>query len=201
MSDAYCMVCGEPWDYYGARHGDMEKWEFELFRKGAGCPSCEGEADEPFEPTQLRHADFGDEDGLERLLPGEKPKWEKPESVKLWQCDGCGVHAVRDANQELAYELPKGSPAARWSRTHPFHDPEKWLDIDAEPAHIFQKGQKVCEFCIDYCEECDKELSSQIDFDDVYDDGYSFPTHSYFGKCRYLCVDCYEKQSSEEDEE
>lgn len=78
MSDAYCMVCGEPWDYYGARHGDMEKWEFELFRKGAGCPSCEGVTDKPFDPTKLAHIEFGDEDGLERLLPGDRPKWEKP---------------------------------------------------------------------------------------------------------------------------
>ena len=40
MGDVYCAICGEPWDYYGAKHGDMEPEEFEKFMKGKGCPCC-----------------------------------------------------------------------------------------------------------------------------------------------------------------
>jgi len=41
MGDVYCAKCGEPWDYYGARHGDMEPEEFERFMRGEGCPVCD----------------------------------------------------------------------------------------------------------------------------------------------------------------
>lgn len=40
MSDIYCAKCGEPWDAYGVRHGDMEPNEAEKFRRGQGCPCC-----------------------------------------------------------------------------------------------------------------------------------------------------------------
>lgn len=38
--DVYCRVCGEPWDYYGVKHGDMTPEEAERFLRGEGCPSC-----------------------------------------------------------------------------------------------------------------------------------------------------------------
>lgn len=40
MSDILCALCGEPWDAYGVRHGDMEPWEAKKFLAGQGCPSC-----------------------------------------------------------------------------------------------------------------------------------------------------------------
>ena len=40
MADISCAVCGEPWDAYGVRHGDMEDDEAELFLAGKGCPAC-----------------------------------------------------------------------------------------------------------------------------------------------------------------
>lgn len=41
MSDIYCTVCGEPWDAYGVRHGDMPPAEARQFLAGQGCPSCD----------------------------------------------------------------------------------------------------------------------------------------------------------------
>ena len=40
MSDILCTVCGEPWDGYGVRHGDMTPAEARKFLAGQGCPSC-----------------------------------------------------------------------------------------------------------------------------------------------------------------
>lgn len=40
MGDILCAKCGEPWDSYGVRHGDMEASAAARFNKGEGCPSC-----------------------------------------------------------------------------------------------------------------------------------------------------------------
>jgi hypothetical protein len=40
--DLYCKRCGEPWDAYGVRHGDLTDEERERFFKGEGCPACFG---------------------------------------------------------------------------------------------------------------------------------------------------------------
>ncbi len=41
MSDILCAICGEPWDAYGVRNGDMTPAEARKFLAGRGCPSCE----------------------------------------------------------------------------------------------------------------------------------------------------------------
>jgi|DewCreStandDraft_5_1066085.scaffolds.fasta_scaffold01803_25 RecJ-like exonuclease len=40
MGDIYCTVCGEPWDAYGVKHGDMAPDEAHRFLRGEGCPAC-----------------------------------------------------------------------------------------------------------------------------------------------------------------
>ena len=40
MSDILCAKCGEPWDAYGVRNGDMEPEESKKFLSGEGCPVC-----------------------------------------------------------------------------------------------------------------------------------------------------------------
>jgi hypothetical protein len=40
MSDIRCAKCGEPWDAYGVRNGDMDSSEASKFMRGEGCPSC-----------------------------------------------------------------------------------------------------------------------------------------------------------------
>ena len=42
MGDIICRNCGEPWDAYGARHGDMSQAEYQMLITGKGCPSCHG---------------------------------------------------------------------------------------------------------------------------------------------------------------
>lgn len=41
MSDILCSICGEPWDAYGVRNGDMTPAEVRKFLSGQGCPSCD----------------------------------------------------------------------------------------------------------------------------------------------------------------
>ena len=67
--DLYCARCGEPWDAYGVRHGDLTDEERELFLKGEGCPSCWGEevVSRPFRAELMAtlHEVLGDDlDGL-----------------------------------------------------------------------------------------------------------------------------------------
>lgn len=88
MSDVLCVVCGEPWDFYGARHGDMESWEYRLFKLGAGCPSCEGKSEGPgFDPESIISFENGDDDEMDRIIAyeahmcGTAPKWLQPEEV------------------------------------------------------------------------------------------------------------------------
>lgn len=90
MSDVYCLKCGEPWDYWGAQHGEMKAWEWDLFRKGAGCPSCEGRRDPNWEPNKLEHFELGDLDPAERF---EEPtaKWGPPPNKVVWSCSECGL--------------------------------------------------------------------------------------------------------------
>lgn len=74
------------WDAWGAGHGDMTDWEYELFRKGVGCPGCKGKPTVEFQPTSIEHVEFGDEDpalrieAFERRDAGEfaNIKWEPP---------------------------------------------------------------------------------------------------------------------------
>jgi len=40
MGDVKCKQCGEPWDYYGLYHGDVEPSERKMILAGKGCPSC-----------------------------------------------------------------------------------------------------------------------------------------------------------------
>jgi len=40
MGDVNCAKCGELWDYYGVRNGDMEPQEGKRFLRGEGCPCC-----------------------------------------------------------------------------------------------------------------------------------------------------------------
>jgi len=147
--DIYCIKCGEPWDAWGARNGDMAPWEYNLFRKGAGCPCCQGE-DNGFMPERLEHVEFGDEDPAIRInqmedkLDGLLPKWERPENPVFWTCEGCGVQVIgnldypKDSDDYLEYHLPSNAPGHKWYNSHPYHrgTPEK------EPAHVFKHEER-----------------------------------------------------------
>ena len=209
MSDVKCVVCGEPWDYWGVRHGDMAVWEFDLFRKGSGCPSCEGRVKQGWHPESLEDVEFGDEDPGERLsayedcLNGTAPKWERPELKTVWQCDGCGVQAVEDPDylhydgtkvvcDGLSYQLPHDAKGQQWFNSHPYGMGRP----DREPAATFGED-RVCEFCLSHCEECGAEVSGVLEFGDMYDEGYCVTHPDYFD--RVACLNCYEKIDHDEE--
>src|SRR6266542_702522 len=100
MSDIHCAVCGEPWDSYGARHGDMAPWEYRLFRQGAGCPCCEGNAPAEHIDEHLRSVVMNDEDpdsfALLHAPDATRPKWARPPDQVLFECAGCGARLERD---------------------------------------------------------------------------------------------------------
>lgn len=202
--DVRCVVCGEPWDYYGIDHGDMEAWEATLFKAGSGCPCCEGKPTEKFEPTSVSDFEFGDEDPILRIyayddaMRGVAPKWKKPEPKVFWKCDGCGVEVIGDPafkpdhKDYLIYNQPKGAKCNDWHVSHPF-----WKGTpEEEPAHVFQGGDKVCEYCLQHCSNCSREVCSTLEFGDTYDDGNAFPdpNNQYTD---VICIDCYETVCSE----
>lgn len=41
MADIICKKCGEPWDYYGLKDGDVEPDEARRILAGEGCPCCD----------------------------------------------------------------------------------------------------------------------------------------------------------------
>lgn len=59
MSDIRCAICGEPWDAYGVRHGDMTPPEADLFLQGRGCPDC-----------SFGRVNVLEEDGVDPVLAG-----------------------------------------------------------------------------------------------------------------------------------
>lgn len=209
MSDVRCVVCGEPWDYWGARHGDMKQWEWELFRKGAGCPACEGEPN-GYEPETLSDVEFGDLDPGERIAAREDheakraPEWKASEPEVVWTCSGCGVQVVRDPDElytdgssttgdALCYHVPRGARAAQWYNSHPFTYRGEPTE---EPAHTFEGGETVCEFCLDHCDHCGREVCGTLEGGDCYSDDQAFtlPEHQNGMRCTYHCIDCVEHQ-------
>lgn len=202
MSDVRCIICGEPWDHYGVKHGDMLEWESKLFLAGAGCPCCKGNPDKKFEPRSLSDLEFGDDDPairidqLEDRDEGKAPKWERPNDPVLWTCDACGVQVIGNVNYPensehyLEYRLPNGAPGTQWYHSHPYYkgSPEK------EPTHVFEGGQKVCEFCLDHCHECRRAICTLLDVD-TYDDGWGASPEGYSPDL--FCIDCVESMCSE----
>jgi hypothetical protein len=209
MSDIRCVVCGEPWDAWGANHGDMLPWELKLFRQGAGCPSCEGTPN-GYAPATLDDVENGDDDPMlriiaaERVARGDAPKWERPADPIHWTCDGCGVQVITNldscsqdgretrTDDALEYSIPYKSRAHDWYHSH---NPRNGCP-ETEPAHTFENGTKVCEFCLTRCTECDAPLCSTIEYGDTYDEGNPLPSPEDSNES--VCVDCLDKVESRE---
>jgi hypothetical protein len=188
--DIRCTVCGEPWD----SDLDMALWEKDLFRKGVGCPGCEGiEPTTPWEPTSISDLENGGDDEYERFsaLDGRdnRPVWKRPDPVVEWSCDACGVVAQRNPDSgELEWDIPRGAKAAQWYHSHPFTRQDY---ADDGPAHTFTDGRKVCSYCLDHCADCDRPISSILDHDDTYSDGNSFLPEGCYHRSDAVCIDCY----------
>ena len=55
MSNIICRVCGEPWDMYGLKHGDVKPDEADKILDGKGCPCCK------FGTDPKKHEDHAEE--------------------------------------------------------------------------------------------------------------------------------------------
>ena len=201
MSDIKCRVCGEPWDYYGARTGDMKWWEFELFRKGGGCPCCQGESDLDQDTgleLHLRSVVFGGTDEpdifeeLHNVDGAPRPEWREPEESVVWKCDGCGVKVVRsnerpynckpDDPQWLEWGTPLGGRARYWNRA-----------VEQEPYAELEMGGDTfyfCDECASHCDECG-EVVVTASGDWVEAAAMKSPESSDYYNPDWVCSECY----------
>lgn len=168
MADINCIVCGEPWDGYGARHGDMAPWEYTLFRTGAGCPCCEGETPDDADPEEIAYdvakrqvfSPGTDDDALVDNFvciadgtTSKRPKWERPDDPTLWTCHACPAHVVRD--------LDTGDLDWRKLGQGLYNLPHR-ADIDPpETAPYIVDGNGYCPVCAQNCDECDTPMTSE----------------------------------------
>lgn len=175
--DIKCVVCGEPWDSYGIKHGDMSPWEAVLFRAGAGCPSCEGVSN-GWTPSTFDDIENGDEDPMVRLIQAEnvadRPPWKRPDDVVKWTCEACDTAIVVDSDDGETFARGRnGYRLNRGGGEYDCHD---------------VAGHKVCECCVETCDDCGCLLCSALSTD-AYDGMASI--HLDNGN-ETLCVTCYE---------
>ena len=211
MADIRCVVCGEPWEAYGIR-SSMAAWEYDLFNKGAGCPACEGQRSEGFEMEKFSDFDNGDEDPMKRIVAyenaqaGNVPEWKIPTDEVIHECDGCDVQLVRLLSEEhyngstLIKEYGWKNIPYQWYQSHPFSRilAEDYVSEDWKPWG--PANFSACPFCAIDCEQCGdvKVGIGNFKFEDVYNPGYSFENDV---GARCICVDCYEQNCAEEDDE
>lgn len=229
MSDIRCAVCGEPWDQWGANHGDMKWWEYDLFKAGAGCPACEGEApdedlDVDIEDVEnhlkdvVSNAEDPDSWGLLHGDPDKRPEWVEPEPKVLWTCAGCGVRCI--ISNEAPYdgkEINKDDVFLEWDGGDKVHyrsgcGPFRYGDILAiqdptrKPEHIVN-DQPYCPGCADECACCDETILTRADDLAPGDNGWCGP-HPFDPMRGSVCYQCtvdleeeLEEEDGEEDEE
>ena len=182
MGNIPCSVCGEPWGAYGVTGGDMLPWEAALFRKGAGCPGCQGEAD-PNEDGGVRREhphleehlrgrviDGGFDDDVDPVgdVAGARPPWVKPPDRVLWTCHDCETRHMWDVDYPLnerdigvAAYFEGGGTSRRW------RDPR------GEPIEL--EGLTLCSNCVSTCPRCVEYVRGE---DSVLRDGdYSNAWH------------------------
>lgn len=191
-----CVICGEPWL---ACLSDMRPWEAALFRKGSGCPCCEGQSD----LTEDQRLDIigrrltvevmecGDLDLVARLGTDEQPPpWERPNDPVLWQCDHCSITSYRDIDDDEPY----------FRRSFNRHTPR---DPDDDPISI--DGETRCSDCVSDCDECGETFREESlwGMNHDYDRAYCEDCHGtvqHREHCEWIREEC-ERIASDEDQE
>jgi hypothetical protein len=199
MPDTHCAICGEDWDLYGVKNGDMLKWEAELFLAGAGCPRCQGldpELDDMPTPVEVLSKAYAPE------LP-PVPEWKRPAAKIAWTCSGCRVAIVEE--QHVGYKAPlswvwQGGRSVHYlyGCSYPYSDyPEQATAEEKAPFEI--AGLPYCEGCVASCSTCDTPIfrRSELQGGDTYDAGSSFLPIGSYRDGDAVCIDCYEKLCSE----
>lgn len=198
--DPKCQKCGTPKSEH-VEHGHCDHSPEEHERMGWSCDTwplerC-GRCHEfqGWQPTKVDDVENGDLDpGLclsawEDFLAGKAPKWERPEPKVVWECDGCHVQVVTNPDfdpkkaPDLAYEYdgPKGGDCTnKWHR----HRTGRYVGLEwvgeappLEPAHVFDaesnSPHRVCDECLDSCNECGAAISNTVEDPDA--EGYCYP--------------------------
>jgi hypothetical protein len=193
----------------------MAKWEATLFRKGAGCPACEGETPEGGDADEIafraaKHEVFcpGDDSGdvAENFIAiadgtSKRPAWERPEDPTKWSCAGCDAKVLTDLDTGEAYFENLGKGLYNLNRDASDADPElrDW---------VLKLGEaEYCPCCAKVCDgdfNCEAVIfrshfstSGKVLYGDTYDEGASFenPSDPYHGGS--VCYGCFENAESE----
>lgn len=204
--DVKCLVCGEPWDYWGLYHGDVQAWEADAIKKGLGCPHCEGNPPEGgYEPENLSDFEYGDEDCISRIY-AQPPDgaYEPPQAEILQVCIGCGVQRIRDRAAEVydgsrrepvyAWYAPAGSDALRWQ--------VEWklsCEDPGAPMADFHGLGPACAHCCDECADCDAIIATHCQgaFASLDGEGEGYLPEGHYHTSDLRCLDCYMHYVSE----
>lgn len=190
--DVRCVVCGEPWDSYGVRNGDMLRWEADLFKKGAGCPCCEGvkpegmtendEDDLLFDRMVMNPDEDGDLDLIDTVINRTRPVWERPEPEVLKTCKGCDARLVRNPDDD-SIEAEGGSSN---QYGYDISDPSNWCEVS---------GNSYCNNCQTICMDCNNTVVTNDDEIGPYDEGWCHHGGVYGNQHR--CRECYDDWQNE----
>ena len=209
MQGIRCAVCGEPWD----GSDGMAPWEYDLFRRGAGCLGCEGCRPEGVSPDEALGGHLGsllfdegcdDPDDFSRLGGGcgDRPKWERPEDDVLFECAGCDSRLLGNV------DFPKDCEFYRYWHTPTVdryyhhrptdrrgdHDWSTDLD-DLFEVDYDKEKRKYCYACADACSDCGETILTNESctgtflVTDTYDPGAS---HADPRNYRSICTACFE---------
>lgn len=158
--DVKCAKCSEPWDAYGAAHGDMTAWEWDLFKRGAGCPCCEGAVpygvDEDAARAAHVHAvviDAAWDDphafALVNDIDAPVPAWKKPQDEVIRKCESCGDRAriMKSVDDGELYWT-----GTTYTQLH--HHGIEWDDAIKTPEGTTLNGKFYCPSCVEQCGDC-----------------------------------------------
>lgn len=204
MADIHCAVCGEPWDAYGVQHGDMLPWEAALFRKGAGCPCCQGQAPEGVEPEAMRlrqardiiiNDAWDDPHAFDSVNRPEAtpPKWERPEDPVVFTCECCAGQVRRNLDETTPTLYWQGGKFGQM-----YNLPDAWDEclrdlvvkekvVSRAPSKWTLNDRFVCPGCAEHCGECGEYTASEE---------MTLPEGRYHDA---LCSSCFESESLAEE--
>jgi len=144
------------------------------------------------------------EDGDNR----NRPKWEPPPEEVLWQCTGCKVKVVVDAENDYPdgpLQVPIENRPLAWSGGDKVHASCGSLyaypqvceteNTATAKAPFTVEDQPYCDACCQTCADCDSVIfsRSELEAGDPYASGSSFMPTGKYHRTDALCIDCYEQ--------
>jgi hypothetical protein len=199
MQDITCAVCLEPWYAPNKHDADMKHWEFELFRRGLGCPCCEGippdgiDKDEAADEFLRSSNIMGGTDDPDSFFPdnyfktGEanapKVRWLPPPDEVMFKCSEC-VTTIKKCGDDGVYY---------YDCVTPYHvsritDAETYI---TDYVFTTDSGAKVCTNCYTNCEKCHAKVLYSAD---TYAPHSGIPIN--YGNAT-VCMDCAEQMCLE----